>query len=398
MNTTPTDKPLPCPFCGSQPYSARVGDDDGDRGYWCLDCASCGGKVGKPFCVVHADDEAQAVAIWNTRAARPADSADTRMLDHLDSQGINYGRDGGASSIRPCKVWTVRKSGHGGNIRDALRATLTDHPASADVAPAKLTDSEKQAVGDALRDAVAPAVQGIAKDDAPKRKRCMCCGAELTDDETLDHGCGMGFSTIVTPPASAAETPSLEQLAQETAEKIKTATNNTLRAALANRNDTTTKISIASFILTALQASRERDKEALAEKQREVDQARTTRREFQRLAMEKHERDKEEIEGLQIATSKINHEWNEQISQLRADLAKHGLELEAEVERLTTRYESLIKDYSEATAGETEMDELERLRVEVSALAATLRECPLLFTTTCNMAEKAWIEHARKLL
>lgn len=118
------------------------------------------------------------------------------------------------------------------DLRDALRSAALAQPASADVAPATQGD--------------------------PKRKRCMCCGAELTDDETLDHGCGMGFSTIATPAVT--EMPSREQLAAARATELHDG--KTAWATKRNR------------ILAALHASRERDKGEIERLAKERDEAR----------------------------------------------------------------------------------------------------------------------------
>ena len=50
----------PCPFCGEQPKSYWQGDSSevGDDGYWAIECCDVH---------VHRDDEAEAIAAWNTR-------------------------------------------------------------------------------------------------------------------------------------------------------------------------------------------------------------------------------------------------------------------------------------------------------------------------------------------
>lgn len=59
----------PCPFCGGQPTSRFIGDDDG--GYWSVECDHDHKSTWDSptvFIGVHGDDQASSEAAWNKRA------------------------------------------------------------------------------------------------------------------------------------------------------------------------------------------------------------------------------------------------------------------------------------------------------------------------------------------
>lgn len=72
---------LACPFCGGSAASGYMGDEDG--GYGFVECVNREIKDGH-FCGVHADDEAEAIAAWNTRTPTPQAAPSEAPADVAD--------------------------------------------------------------------------------------------------------------------------------------------------------------------------------------------------------------------------------------------------------------------------------------------------------------------------
>jgi Lar family restriction alleviation protein len=102
--TTPTqamdDKTLlPCPFCGGVPKSYWQGDSiDQDCGYWAVECCHIH---------VHTDDEAEAIAAWNTRAPQ---ATRIEALEADNARARAQGQDEGfAAAVQELRDMSARK-------------------------------------------------------------------------------------------------------------------------------------------------------------------------------------------------------------------------------------------------------------------------------------------------
>lgn len=321
MNT-PTDKPLPCPFCGSAISQSMAFPLLGD-------CSSC--HIALPM------------DVWRKR---PAVSADTRRLDWLETQVQEraeltirrWSHDGRrliANSLLVHKF--AERGGSDETLRAAIDAALA--PASTDVAPAPQGEPWEPLSIDELEERIRAArfnnaLHG-AIDDTPEIGRMV---------ELRNRMYGGLPEASPTPPASAAETPSLEQLAKKHAEPLFMSIYGDTKYHEGDADHKALQRKRKEFqdcFLTALQASRERDKEEIEK----------VNREYQCVA-ELYNKEcvaHEETQGRLLA----------QHDQLRADLTaanaqiaydtecieritKHGLELEAQLEAEQARWQDRI--------------------------------------------------------
>jgi len=79
---------VPCPFCGEQPTSRFVGDDDG--GYWAVECHHKNNFADPSvFIGVHGDDQQPAEEAWNKRWFDASSQAEIERLTRERDEALD---------------------------------------------------------------------------------------------------------------------------------------------------------------------------------------------------------------------------------------------------------------------------------------------------------------------
>lgn len=138
----PSETLLPCPFCGGRAEA----EESPIYVAWGVRCTDCGVEVG-------GEDETDAIAAWNRRAAHQERDAGARRLDWMRD---HYARfvyetteivDGRAVNLRTRIEWTTFGDGEPRTVRTVARTFTGDFRAAIDAAMAADTQTEGESDG-----------------------------------------------------------------------------------------------------------------------------------------------------------------------------------------------------------------------------------------------------------